>query len=195
MFSGIVQAKGKVISDISSLGIKKITVEAPKDWLFKDGESVAIDGICSTVISSSNNQFTVQYMPETLKKTTANNFYSESVLNLEKSLKMGESIDGHFVYGHIDALSIVTKIKKDGESKVISFSLGKDIEKYLAYKGSVTINGVSLTISNISKKDFEVSLIPYTLENTNLGNLKTGDAVNIETDILARYVERIINHK
>lgn len=195
MFSGIIQAKGKVISDISSLGIKKITVEAPKDWLFKDGESVAIDGICSTVISSSNNQFTVQYMPETLKKTTANNFYSESVLNLEKSLKMGESIDGHFVYGHIDALSIVTKIKKDGESKVISFSLGKDIEKYLAYKGSVTINGVSLTISNISKKDFEVSLIPYTLENTNLGNLKTGDAVNIETDILARYVERIINHK
>ena len=195
MFSGIIQAKGKVISDISSLGIKKITVEAPKDWLFKDGESVAIDGICSTVISSSNNQFTVQYMPETLKKTIANNFCSESVLNLEKSLKMGESIDGHFVYGHIDALSIVTKIKKDGESKVISFSLGKDIEKYLAYKGSVTINGVSLTISNISKKDFEVSLIPYTLENTNLGNLKTGDAVNIETDILARYVERIINHK
>lgn len=195
MFSGIIQAKGKVVSDISSLGVKKITIEAPKDWLFNNGESISIDGICSTVVSSNNNQFTIQYMPETLKKTTASGFCALSILNLEKSIKAGDPMDGHFVYGHVDALSVVTKIKKDGESKVISFSLEKDIEKYLAYKGSVTINGVSLTISNISKKDFEVSLIPYTLENTNLGNLKVGDMVNIETDILARYVERIINQK
>lgn len=195
MFTGIIQAKGKVVSDISSLGIKKLTIEALCDWTFREGESVSIDGICSTVISSNSNQFTVQYMPETLKKTTASNFCAESVLNLEKSLKTGDSIDGHFVYGHIDATSIVTKIKKDGESKVISFSFSKEIEKYLAYKGSVTINGVSLTISAISKRDFEVSLIPYTLNNTNLGSLKVGDMVNIETDILARYSERILNNK
>lgn len=190
MFTGIIKSKSKVLSTSDRLGIKKVSIEKKDTDIFSLGASISVSGVCSTVVETSESSFSVEYMPETLSKTTMKNIVAETVVNIEESLRAGDPIDGHFVYGHVDAIGIIEKIKHDGESKVYSISLLKDIQKYIVYKGSVAIDGVSLTISAVAKNNFEVSLIPYTLEHTTLGEKKVGDIVNIETDILARYVQK-----
>ncbi len=195
MFTGIIKNKSKVISTSDRLGIKKISVEKGLSKDIKLGASIALNGVCSTVVEILPDSFSVEYMPETLKKTTMKNIVAGSTVNVEESLGAGDKIDGHFVYGHIDSIGVIDKIRSDGESKVFSISLSKDIQKYVAYKGSVAIDGVSLTISSVNKLNFEVSVIPFTLDWTSFGERKAGDIVNIETDILSRYLERVCNNK
>lgn len=190
MFTGIISKKTNVLGTADKLGIKKVSMERdPLPMML--GQSISINGVCSTVMEITESSFSVEYMPETLKKTTMQNVVAGLLVNLERSLKAGDPIDGHFVYGHIDCVGFIDRIKKDGDSKVLSISIPKEFHKYVAYKGSVTIEGVSLTISVVTKTGFEVSLIPYTLEHTTLGEKKTGDMVNIETDILSRYLEKL----
>lgn len=195
MFTGIIENKTKVISTSENLGIKKVEFEKTFELVITNGSSVSIDGVCSTVTDFSTTAFSVDYMPETLSKTTMKNIVAGNMVNIERSLKAGDPIDGHFVYGHVDCVGIIDKVKNEGGSKVFSISISKEFHKYVAYKGSVALNGVSLTISNITKRGFEVSLIPYTLEHTTFGDRKVGDMVNVETDIIARYLERIQNVK
>ena len=190
MFAGIVSKKSKIAGTSEKLGIKRVSIEKGSEVLSK-GQSVSINGICSTVVEVTDKSFSVEYMPETLKKTTAGNLVSGEFVNFETSVKAGDPIDGHFVNGHIDCIGCIEKSKVEGESKVLSISIPKEFHKYIAYKGSVAIEGVSLTISQVTKTGFEVSLIPYTLENTTLGEKKASDMLNIETDIIARYLERI----
>lgn len=195
MFTGIITKKSKILGTTDRLGTRKVLIENNLGDNVKLGASISINGVCSTVVESNPESFAVEYMNETLKKTTMQYVVAEDFVNLEESLRAGDSIDGHFVYGHIDCVGVIEKVKLDGESKVISVSIPKEFHKYLAYKGSVTVEGVSLTISEITKNGCEVSLIPYTLRHTTLGDKKPGNVLNIETDIMARYVERLISSK
>lgn len=179
MFTGIVEEIGYVKSFDGS----KLTVECQKILEnTKIGDSVAIDGCCQTVVSLNDNGFCSIVSSETLKITKG--FNIGSYVNLERALMPADRLGGHIVQGHIDGIA-----KYIGNSQ---FELPKNLEKYVIYKGSISINGVSLTISKIEKNIFSVAIIPHTLENTNLKYLKSGDFVNIETDILGRYIEKLL---
>ncbi len=189
MFTGIIKGIGKVTKISDQKNLKSVSISAPSAWKFIDGESVSVSGICSTVISSKKNVFDVEYMKETLDITTAKNFTVGAEVNLERSLKAGEPFDGHIVYGHVEDVGVVKKVSHGAGNSVITISAPKNILKYVIYKGSIAIDGVSLTVSKKGSSFFEVSLIPYTLSHTTLGKLVAGDKVNLETDIIAKYAK------
>jgi riboflavin synthase len=191
MFTGII----KKISEIKKVSEKKgsffVLVDKPKGWKIEKGESISINGVCSTVMAITKNNFEVEYMSETLKKTTVGDFKIRTKVNLEKSLRVGDLLGGHFVQGHVDGVGEVREVIKVKKSKVIKIKMPVKFMKFIAEKGSIAIDGVSLTAVDTGKDWFSVSLVNYTLENTNLGNMKVGDRVNIETDMLAKYVNSI----
>lgn len=186
MFTGIIKGIGNIKKTANGKGIKKVEILAPKAWRFVKGESISVSGICSTVVSASKNTFNVDYMEETLKLTTAKYFKNKDEVNLERSLKVGDSLDGHMVSGHVEGLGEIKKIIVKGNTKVFAISAPKALIKNIHLKGSIALDGVSLTVSKKTNSDFEVSLIPYTLSHTTLGELVVGDKVNIETDRFAR---------
>ena len=161
-------------------------IQKPRAWDLSLGESVSVDGICSTVVARTASSFDVEYMPETLSKTTAAQFRAKRMINLERSLRYGDRIHGHFVTGHVDATSRVIKVEKQGRSRAVSIKVPREISKYIVPRGSIAVNGVSLTVARKSSGSFTVALIPHTLKVTNLANVVRADAVNIEVDILAR---------
>ncbi len=191
MFTGIVAQKTKVLGTSDKLSIKRVVFERG-NASFLVGESVALNGVCSTVVEVTDQGFAVEYMPETLAKTTMKHIVAGDMVHFEKSLKIGDALDGHFVYGHVDEMCMVLHIKKEGDSKIFELSLSAAVAPFVVMKGSITLDGVALTISKVSKQSFEVSLIPYTLEHTTFGEKKVGDILNLEVDALARYVERLI---
>lgn len=188
MFSGIVETTSSVLAAKTRGTCRCVSICTPARWKPTIGESLSVDGICSTVVARGPNYFDVEYMPETLSKTTAGMFLPKRVVNLERSLKWNDRVHGHFVAGHIDARGKVIAIGKDGRSRIITISIPPELGKFIAPRGSIAVNGVSLTIARASRRRIEVALIPYTLRMTNLGVLKKGDEVNIECDLLARYV-------
>ena len=187
MFSGIVETEAKIVSVDMEGKCKRVRIQKPRGWKLDLGESISVDGICSTIASTGQNYFEVEYMPQTLSKTTAALFEKGAILNLEHSLKYGDRIHGHFVAGHVDIRARVVGIEKDGRSRLVRVQLPRTLSRYVVSHGSIAVNGVSLTVARKSDTSFTVALIPHTLKATNLANLKTGDAVNIECDVLARY--------
>jgi len=192
MFTGIVEKTGKIQNIKKDGGKIYFTIEV-KYFLqdIKIGGSISCDGVCLTVVKKNKNSFTVELMPETLRLTKFADSQAGDLINLEKSLKIGERIDGHFVMGHVDGVGIVSKIEREGEYINLIIKVPKKIIKYLAYTGSASINGVSLTIAGNGKDWLKVCLITHTLEITNLSKLETKDKVNIEVDMIARYLERL----
>ncbi len=193
MFTGIIESKALIALTAKAKACLRVRIEKPKGWKLKPGASVAVDGICSTVKKLGANYFEVEYMPETLKKTTAAAFKKNREVNLEKPLSLNGLLDGHLVQGHIDGRGKVSSLKTYGNSKVIEVKLPRELVKFVAKKGAVAVNGVSLTVAKKNADRFTVALIPYTLAKTNLGELKPGDEVNIEVDMLARYLAALIN--
>ncbi|MDO8241102.1 MAG: riboflavin synthase [Candidatus Moranbacteria bacterium] len=195
MFTGIIQ-KVSVVEKVSRKNNSLfVSVKIPTKWKVWQGESIAIDGVCSTVKSLTKKDFTVEYMPETIQKTIVGNFAKGTEVNLERSLKLNDLLDGHIVQGHVDTTGQIMEIKKVQESKVIKIKIPSSFMRLVVDKGSVTINGISLTVVVTGKNWFTISLVSYTLENTNLGTIAVGDSVNIETDVLAKYVEKLIKHR
>ena len=180
MFTGIVEETGF----IKSFDGKKLVIEC-KNVLdgTKIGDSIAIDGCCQTVTSMASNTFSADVSAETLRITKG--FKTGERVNLERALTPQTRMGGHIVQGHVDGTA-----KYLGD---MTFEVSRDLDKYIVYKGSITVNGVSLTVSKNQNNTFAVAIIPHTLENTNLKYLKTGDLVNIETDILGRYVEKFLS--
>ena len=158
----------------------------------KTGESVSVSGICLTVTKIIENSFTVQIVPETINRTNAKYWVENTLVNLERSLQLSDRINGHIVQGHVDETFKVKEVSVIKDSWVVSFILNKKFQKFIIYKGSISINGVSLTISSVNKDFFSVSLIPETLKRTNLVNLKPNDLVNVEIDIFAKYIENFL---
>ena len=171
-----------------------VEIKIPRGWDIKLGESISVNGVCSTVNKISRGNFTVEYMPETVKKTTVGDFQKGKEVNLERSLRVGDLMDGHIVQGHVDCVGKIIEIKKVKESIVIKIKVPKEFMKFMAPKGSVSIDGISLTIVESKKNWFTVSLVSYTLENTNLGKIKVGAKVNIETDAIAKYIFNILKN-
>ena len=191
MFTGIIQEIG-TIRKISKKGeVLTMEIGASIQKEKKNGESISIDGTCFTLIETSDKTFTVEAMPETQEITIIKNYERGTRVNLEPSMKVGSSLDGHFVSGHVDFISKVLKTQ-DG---IITVTIPPDKRKFFALKGSVTINGVSLTISDITQDSLSVSLIPATLEKTNLSTLNEGESVNMEIDLISRYLDSLLQGK
>ncbi len=191
MFTGIVEKVSQVEKFELDLEGAKLYFRAPF-FDTKLGDSIAVNGACLSVVEISGDLFAVEIMNETLNKTNLKNLAKGDLINLERALKLGSRLDGHLVSGHIDLISEIISIKDDGFSKRIKFLAPTQL---IVDKGSITINGVSLTVANTNKDDFSVCLIPKTLESTNLKNLKIGDIVNIEYDIIGKYIQKFTNQK
>ena len=192
MFNGIVKNTG-IINKISSKNNNCVLEISSKMQFSKNdiGTSISCSGVCLTVEKFNKNLLEFYVSKETLKKTIFKSLKKGNVINLEKPLKYGQRISGHFVQGHIDTTSCVKKIRHLGKSWLINFKLSNRYKKYLVQKGSITINGVSLTIAKILKYGFQISIIPQTLRLTNLIYLKEKDLVNVEFDILGKYIKSI----
>jgi riboflavin synthase len=195
MFSGIIEVVGRVVSlDGSRKKGVRLTIEASKlARLVKKGDSIAVDGTCLTVVQKAGRRIKMDVSPETLSLTNVQQYRQGSQVNLELPLKSGDMISGHFVQGHVDGIGHVSRWKCNGNQDVrLGISLPKSLAPYCIHKGSIAINGVSLTIAKLKGNYLEVALIPYTLSHTNLALLEPGNPVNIETDVLGRYVVSLV---
>lgn len=193
MFNGIVQKTG-IIKKILKIRKNCIFIISTS-MIFKKneiGSSICCSGACLTLESFTSKTVRFFISNETMNKTNFKLCRSGDIVNLEKSLKYGDRISGHFVQGHIDTTALVVKIVKVGKSIVIKFIINKKFNQYIVYKGSITINGISLTVSKIIKNGFEVSIVPHTLKLTDLRNLKKNKLVNVEFDILGKYIKKFI---
>ncbi|MED6343153.1 MAG: riboflavin synthase [Pseudomonadota bacterium] len=193
MFSGIVQGQAILSSkeDKESIVTMEFATTAFNPVDLDLGASIAINGVCLTATSLNKDSFSVDVSTETLKCTNIGELELGDVVNIEQSLKLGDSIDGHFVFGHVDEVSIVQKIEELDQTRILHFSLSKEGMKFVVKKGSIAINGVSLTVNAVNDSGFEVMIIPHTLEKTTFNEFKKGTRANIEYDMLARYVQNL----
>jgi riboflavin synthase len=193
MFTGIVQGRGRLIEKRGSGGGMVFRLEADFDLTDpEEGESIAINGTCLTAYDITGRRFLVDVSPETLSRTCLGALDVGSLVNLERALRLADRLGGHLVSGHVDSLGRVEERRPAGDFTLFTFSLDAGLSRYIIEKGSVTINGVSLTVNTCSGNRFSVSIIPHTLAVTTLGELKTGDRVNIEVDIIGKYVEKLL---
>lgn len=196
MFSGIVEALGKTAAVVPEPPGVLLVIEEPNiARSTKVADSVAINGCCLTVVAMDGSKMSFQAGPETLDRTNLGELVVGSPVNLERALALGDRLGGHFVSGHIDGQATLSKIDDYGEWMDYFFTIPKELAAQMASKGSVAVDGVSLTLVRCEKDLFSVALIPYTLKVTTLGSRKIGDRVNIETDILAKYVQRLFESK
>ncbi len=193
MFTGIVEELGEV-TGLDQLGDSaKLTVRGPLvTAAAAPGNSIAVNGVCVTVTTLEQDEFTADVMGETLARTSLGALAPGSRVNLERPVAAGGRLDGHIVQGHVDGTGVVNEIRPGDRWNVVRISTSPALMRYIAKKGSVAVDGVSLTISELSDSWFEVSLIPETLARTTLGRNQVGDAVNIEVDVIAKYVERLL---
>lgn len=192
MFTGIIRALGRLDTVTETDGqdmVITISTELPvKDW--KIGDSIACSGVCLTVIEKEGNAFKVQVSRETQERTTIPEWKQGQTINLEESLRMGDDLGGHLVTGHVDGVGKVDSIVPDGSSHRVIFSVPQNLAPFVAQKGSVAIDGVSLTVNAVDGNRFSVNIIPHTWEVTTFGRLKPGSPVNVEVDLFARYIAR-----
>ena len=192
MFTGIVEGIGTV-NKISKITKNRSAIEMTIDLGkqvkgLKIGQSVALNGVCLTATKISKSKCIFEMIEETTKKTDLGNLKVGGVVNIERSLKAGDRLEGHFVLGHVDGVAIIKKILKKPKEVQVYFDVPKNLVKYIVKKGSIAIDGISLTVVDIKKTLAYVSLIPHTIEITNFHTKKVGDKVNIETDILGKYI-------
>ena len=192
MFSGIIQDVGKISSLVKLDNFIRVSITS-NIKSYKIGSSICCSGICLTVTSiPKKNTFTVDVSPETLEKTNANNWSKGMPINIENSLKLGDEISGHFVFGHVDGIGKLISIKEISNCWLIKIQLPKNLRKFTAQKGSISLNGISLTINKVKDNIIDLMLIPHTFENTTFSKLKKNSLINIEVDMLARYA---LSHK
>ena len=194
MFTGLIQDIGEIAS-ITPLdeGVRMaIRVNALNLNKEKIGASICCSGCCLTVIDKKDDIFQVDVSAETLSKTNLGTWQQGMQINLEPSLRMGDELGGHLVYGHVDALAELSEIREEGESMRLSLTPSLELMRFIAPKGSITLEGISLTVNEVDARSFGVNIIPHTWERTTLAKCKIGDKLNMEVDMLARYVARLI---
>lgn len=195
MFTGIVEGTGRLLAKRSVGGGLAFDLEAGFDLSDPvEGESIAVNGVCLTAYNIQGQKFTVDVSPESLSRTTLGKLSVGGDMNMERALQLSDRLGGHIVSGHVDCVASVKERRPKGDFTLFSFSFPAALSRYVIEKGSITIDGVSLTVNSCSDKTFEVSIIPHTLQVTTLGLLKRGSKVNIEVDIIGKYVERLLMH-
>lgn len=193
MFTGIITQLGTIDKiSMAEEGGKSLSITMESQTILPLGASIACNGICLTVTSSQRGEFTTDASPETLMKTTLGNWQEGERINLERPLRIGDEVGGHFVSGHVDGKAEITNIKEAGDCKEMSLKAPDPLKMMLAAKGSVTLDGISLTLNDVKDCDFTVMIIPHTWTQTILQNKAVGDEVNLEVDMLARYIERLV---
>tara|TARA_B100001564_G_C20597587_1_gene651007 strand:+ start:52 stop:633 length:582 start_codon:yes stop_codon:yes gene_type:complete len=190
MFTGIIESLGKITNVNVDRGNIDFTIESEISSELKIDQSVSHNGVCLTVTEISDNTHTVTAVKETLDKSSLKSFSVNDLINLERAMKLGERLDGHLVQGHVDGVAKCTEISVNEGSWIYKFEFDIANEMLLIEKGSICINGVSLTVFDISENTFKVTIIPYTFENTSFKKLKQGDIVNVEFDMIGKYLAR-----
>lgn len=189
MFTGIVQEVGR-LREMDGLGMK-VEADATLAGL-QDGDSIAVNGACLTVTARGEGWFSVDTMPETLRRTNLGSLKPGDPVNLEPALTLNTPLGGHITQGHVDASGSLVDAQPEGEAVLMRFSMPQHLARYVVEKGFIAVDGVSLTVVECDEESFLVSVVEYTLKHTNLGHLAPGDPVNLEVDILAKYVERLL---
>jgi riboflavin synthase len=193
MFTGLVEATGTVAA-IEDLGDgARLSVSTPLAAELADGDSVAVNGVCLTARGAGPDSFAADVMAETLRRSSLGPLVAGDVVNLELPVRAGGRLGGHVVQGHVDGVGAVAATADEGFARIVRIAAGEDLLRYVVEKGSIAIDGVSLTVSAVDDEALEVSLIPETLERTTLGGLEPGRSVNLEVDVLAKYVEKLVN--
>lgn len=193
MFTGIIEELGKIASLEKRADGAKIKIAAKTVCEgTNEGDSIAVNGVCLTALEITPNSFTADVSGETLDKSTLGNLKTGSKVNLERAVTPATRLGGHIVQGHVDARGKFLGANQEGDFWTVKIGFPREIGQYLVYKGSVSVEGISLTIAELKDGHFEIAVIPKTWELTNLSSLKTGDAVNLEADVIAKYVERIL---
>jgi riboflavin synthase len=193
VFTGIVREVGVVVEAAEAGGGRSLLIRAPDSAArTRVGDSVAIDGCCLTATAVDGDTISFHAVPETLARTTLESLDEMTTVNVEPALLAGEPLGGHYVQGHVDAVGRVQSIEAEGEGLRVFVEAPDDVLRYCVEKGSVTVDGVSLTVAELAQDAFAVALVPHTLEATTLSDLRPGQAVNLEADVLAKYVERLV---
>lgn len=194
MFTGIIEHIGTVTSVSPTPAGRRLTIDlGPLAADLRDGESVSVDGVCLTAAGRSGTAASFDVVPETLSRTSLGSLGPGSRVNLERSLRVGDRLGGHFVQGHVDATGAVARLGRVGEAVELEVAIPPGFSDYLIEKGSVAIAGVSLTLVTVRKDRFSVALIPFTLERTTLGTLRSGDPVNLEGDLIGKWVRKLVS--
>lgn len=192
MFTGIIKKTAKIKAIKKVKGTLVVEIASPSGWKLQEGQSIAVNGICSTIAKVSRKSLLFQYIPETIRKTSVRWWKKGDTLNLEQSLRLGDSIDGHVVMGHVESIGQVAAIVKSKGDHLVKIETSPDIALQMIKKGSIALDGVSLTVADVSDHWFAVALIPHTVAHTNWKGKAVGSLVNIETDILGRQRLRTI---
>ncbi|MCF7559524.1 riboflavin synthase [Sabulilitoribacter multivorans] len=195
MFTGIIEDIGTVSDLRKEFDNLHISIKSNISSELKIDQSVAHNGVCLTVVAINNDQYTVTAIKETLEKTNINTLKVNDQVNLERAMKLGDRLDGHIVQGHVDQTATCTNIEEVNGSWVFSFSYDASLNNITIEKGSITVNGTSLTVVNSKKDTFSVAIIPYTYKHTNFNTFKIGTTVNLEFDVLGKYVARLLELK
>ncbi len=196
MFTGIIEEIGRIAAFETHGGAAGLVISADlvtKDT--KEGDSIAVNGVCLTALDIRAGQFRADVSDETLKRSTLGSLRKGSIVNLERALTPSARLGGHIVQGHVDARGEFISVMQNGNFWTVSIGFPVEISKYLVYKGSVSVEGISLTIAKLRRTSFEIAVIPKTWEQTNLSSLKSGDPVNLEADVIAKYVERLLGFR
>jgi riboflavin synthase len=189
VFTGIVQERGTV----REVAASRLTVECRKVLRnTKLGDSIAVNGVCLTIIEIDEGSFTANVIPETLRRSNLGELNSGDRVNLECAMLAGEKLSGHIVQGHVDGLGTLAGRYEEGEDIILRYSADPDLMRYIVEKGSICVDGTSLTVAERSDEGFSIAIIPHTIANTNLADRRVGDHVNLEVDVLAKYVEQLL---
>ena len=192
MFTGIIETLGKVVGIDAEGGNMHLSIETPLANELKIDQSVAHNGVCLTVVEKTSKQYTVTAIAETLEKTSLNHFKVGQLINLERAMILGSRLDGHIVQGHVDQTGVCSGLKEEDGSWVFTFTYDQDKSNVTIEKGSITIDGTSLTVVNSQKNSFSVAIIPYTYAHTCFQQYEIGTVVNLEFDVIGKYVKRLL---
>jgi riboflavin synthase len=192
VFTGLVEDLGTVVAVDRTGAGAVLTVESKLGPQIGEGDSVAVNGVCLTATGICGDRFGFDVMRESLRRSSLGDIDAGSKVNLELALRAGARLGGHIMQGHVDGVGVISGVAQDGFSRVVTIDAGSEILRYVVEKGSIAVDGVSLTVSRIDDASFDVSLIPETLERTNLGGTSEGRTVNLEVDVVAKYVEKLV---
>jgi riboflavin synthase len=192
MFTGLVEDLGTVAAVDRTADGARVTISSPLARELGEGDSVSVNGVCLTAVGICEDRFGAFVIPETLRHSSLDELDAGARVNLELPVKVESRLGGHIVQGHVDGVGVVAEVRVEGASRVVRIDTDPALLRYVVHKGSITVDGVSLTVSAVDDDGFEISLIPETLERTTLGRVAAGDPVNLEVDVVAKYVEKLM---